>query len=71
MSGVGNKAILNAYQVARVMKINQSIVGHGTIVTFETFMCDIFHTIKIFAESDGLHQFRLKLTPTSPRRLEN
>ena len=46
------------------MRLNQSIVSHGTVVTFNTFMRDIVQTTEVFAKPDNL-------THTTPHRQAN
>jgi hypothetical protein len=64
------KAVLNAIpvEVAKVMRLNETLVGPGTTVFFDTFMQEIVHTTEVFAESDELHRFRLKLTHHTTHR---
>ena len=64
------KAILNAIpaEVAKVMRLNQTLIGPGTVVSVDTFMMDILQTTKVFAESDALNRFRLQHTHNSTPR---
>ena len=53
MTEATKKAVLNAIPVgvARVMRLNESLVGPGTAVSFGTFMMDIIHTTTVFADT--------------------
>ena len=51
MTEVTKKAVLNAIpvEVARVMGLNESLVGPETAVSFDTFMNGIIHTTKFWS----------------------